>query len=183
MGTIPRIAPSLRHDRAVVQTVADGDRRAHDHQLRPAGRCAGDLANGPAGALQEHGLPEEVGAGVARDAKLGKDDQIAVGGKAQQAADFGRVGRGVGDRYPGRGAGDADKAMSVHLGASSAGIPPGVFMSVATATGPNSFFRSRARSPARSRRQIDRASASRVEQGATCINGLAELDREVPCPG
>ena len=75
--------PVEEHDRAVVQTVADGYRRAHDHQLLSSARCACDLAYGPAGGLQEHGLGEQVGARVARDAELGKHHQIAVGGQSR----------------------------------------------------------------------------------------------------
>ena len=67
------------HHRTVEQTIADGDRRADDHKLRPAGSGAGDLPDGPDAGLEEHGLAEEVGAGVAGDAELGKDDDIAFG--------------------------------------------------------------------------------------------------------
>ena len=180
---MPRIAPSPR---ARPHSCTDHCRRGSGRprpQLRPAGRCAGDLANGPAGGLQEHRLAEQVGAGVARDAKLGKDDQIAIGCEgrgarmisAALAAGSATVTRGeaqVMRRKPCR-------FIWEQLGRHSTGL-----LHVGRDGEGTEFVRPEPCAIARSSRgQIDRASASRVEQGATCINGLAELDREPSCPG
>ena len=103
-----------KRNRAVVQAIAEEDRRADDHELRPALRRACDLVDRPARGLQEYGLAEKVGAGVSCYAELGKDDEIAIGCKVEDAHDFSRIGSWVGNGDTRRGTGYAEEAMSVH---------------------------------------------------------------------
>ena len=84
-GNDPEDRSVAEHDRTVVETIADGNRCS---PRRPV--AAGRLSRGRSAAMalraafQEHRLAEEVGARVAGDAKLGKNDQIAIGRQAHE---------------------------------------------------------------------------------------------------
>ncbi len=111
------------HDSAVEQAVAGGDRRPDDDELLAARGRPGDPQDGPNPGVQQRRLAEQVGAGVAGDAQLREEHDVAVGHLLEDADDLGGVGRRVGHRRPGRGAGDADKPILVHgISSTSSGI-------------------------------------------------------------
>ena len=66
--------------------------------------------------VDQRRLAEQVGAGVAGEAQLGKDDDVAVGRLLQHADDLTRVGLGIRHGGPDRGAGDAYKTEGIHAG-------------------------------------------------------------------
>ena len=89
LGTTPRTCAVGDRHGAVEQAVADRHRQADDDELRPAPRSPRRSAAAAAIAGLEQGrLAEQVGAGVAGEAQLGEDDDVAVGHLAQDPDDL-----------------------------------------------------------------------------------------------
>ena len=94
-------------------------------------------------------MAEKVGAGVARDAELGKYDEIAIGCQSSGARMISAaLAAGSATATRSDGASDADKAMSVHLGAARPAFHRAFSCRSATPRATDSFFQSSARSPA-----------------------------------
>ena len=64
--------------------------------------------------VQQGRLAEQIGAGVPRDAQLGKQNDVAVGNLLENPDDLRGVGLGIGNRGPNRGTGHANKTKSIH---------------------------------------------------------------------
>ena len=70
LGTIPRIDAVVDHDSTIEQTVAGGNRRPDDDELRAARSRLGDPQDGPNAGVQQRRLAEQIAAGIARDAQF-----------------------------------------------------------------------------------------------------------------
>ena len=114
MGTTPRTLPFCSADGAIEQAVTDRHRQPDDDELRPAQRLPGDVPERLESRVQQSALAEQIGAGVARDAQLGEQNDVAVGNLLQNPNDLRGVCQGIGNRGPNRGTGQANKTKSIH---------------------------------------------------------------------
>ncbi len=115
LGTIPRIEPSLITTAQLNRLLPTGiGAPTTTSCARPAVAWA-IRSDGPNPGVEQRRLAKEIGAGVARDAQFRVEHDVAAGRLVQDAHDLGGVRRRVGDRGPGRSAGDADKPILVHV--------------------------------------------------------------------
>ena len=99
---------------AIEKAIAHRHRQSNNDKLTSPGRGPGDPANRPKAPLQQGRLAKQIGTRVARDAKLGKQNDVAVGDLVQDPDNLRGVGLGIGDRGPDRSTGHADETKSVH---------------------------------------------------------------------
>ena len=106
---------SVRQDRrGIEQAVLDRHRQPDYDELLPPFRRPGNAADLPESSLEEGRLAEQIGAGVAREAKLGEQDDVAVLDLVQNPDDLRGIGLGIGNGGPDRDTGHANETESVH---------------------------------------------------------------------
>ena len=106
--------PVEQHRRRVVEAVLNDDRQSDHHQLLPSASRCGQLQRLVNGGIKKRLLSEQVGARVARDAKFGKEHDVAIGDLVEHAANGRRVGNRIGDRTAQCTGGHPDKAKRIH---------------------------------------------------------------------
>ena len=99
---------------AIEKAIAHRHWQSDNDKLPSPRRGPGDPANRPKAPLQQRSLAKQIGTRVARDAKLGKQNDVAVRDLVQNPDNFRGVGLGIGNRGPDRSTGHADETKSVH---------------------------------------------------------------------
>ena len=114
LGNDPQDLPVRQRHSAIEKAIAHRHWQPGDDKLPSPGRGLGDPANRPKAPLQQGSLAKQIGTRVARDAKLGKQNDVAVSDLVQNPDNFRGVGLGIGDRGQDRSTGHADETKSVH---------------------------------------------------------------------
>ncbi len=166
LGNDPQDVAVRDHHGAVEKAIAHRHGKPDDDKLPSALRRPGNPADALEATLQQGSLAKQIGTCVARDAKLGKDHDVAIGHLVQNAHKLIGVGHRVGHRGPDRYTAHADETKAIHATNPRRSRPmfkPGNLRPAPT-TG---IIRRKPQD-----RPIDRLSPPRVKHKTPGINGL-----------